>query len=271
MRKKYNFPRRGSRFEEDLKGRETIFSKIVGYPELVNIFGESWLESQKENYYFPFLHTRLTELDIAVSKVRNLKGYNEWVSNITSFPKEFESYEFEILEIARLADIAEHIEIYPSTEKDEYGYESFPELKILRHGIEFYVEMTKFREALNPKNKIQKLIIEKGIKKIPRNSSGFIFTDISDVTIIDKMHDIEINDDYIINEVDQFFKGNYTKILGMLFYISHLSANEDYQVMLSKRYCLIVNHFNKLGLSNDEVEQLIFSDSYLMSKKKQAL
>jgi len=271
MRKKYNFPRRGSKFEADLKGRETIFSKIVIYPELVNVFGESWLESQKENYFFPFLHTRLTELSVAVSKVRNLKGYNEWVSNITSFPKKFESFEFEILEMSRLADIADNMEIYPSIEKDDFGYEAHSELKIVRHGIEFYVEMTKFREASNPKKKIQKLIIEKGIKKIPRNSTGFIFVDISDVTIVEKLHDIEINDDYIINEVEQFFTGKHTKILGILFYISYLSANDDYQVMLSKHYCPIVNCFNKLGLSNEDVEQLIFSDSYLMSKKKQAL
>ncbi|MFC1802964.1 hypothetical protein ACFL0D_03240 [Thermoproteota archaeon] len=248
-----------------MKGRETIFSKIVGYPEIVYIFGESWLQSQKENYYFPFLNSRLTELSIAVSKVKEkkIKGYCEWVSNITSFPKEFESFEFEILEISRLTDIAESIEIYPSIEKDAFGYEAHPELKMVRHGIEFYIEMTKFRKASNPKKKIQKLIREKGIKKIPKDSSGFIFVDISDITIRETIHDVEINDDYLINEVEQFLTKKHDKILGILFVISYLSANDSYQVILINRYCPIINRFNKLGLSKDDLEQLIFSDSFL--------
>ena len=142
---------------------------------------------------------------------------------------------------------------------------------MVRHGIEFYVEMTKFREVSNPKNKIQKLIREKGIKKIPKNSSGFIFVDISDVTIVETLQDVEINDDYIINEVEQFFTGKHAKILGILFIISYLSADENYQVMLINRYCPIINRFNKLGLTDNQVKQLIFSDNYLMPKKMQAL
>lgn len=265
MKERWSFLRKNSNFEKYVKDIVTIAEKIVGFPELEDIFGKYWLDTQKNNSFFPFGHQRLSSLEVAVKELGNVSGFEAWKSNILSNPREFDSYEFEILEISRIANFADSLEIYPPVDKGDPDQTPLSELKVFNNNTEFYIEMTKFRSISNPKNKIKKLI-EKGRGQIPRDSAGFIFADVSDVTLkeYNSYEDNKLiwkvisNIEIICNEVDQFFRGQNTRILGVVLIESYLTSNENYQVGLTNRYLIIENPFNKLGFNSTQIRDLIF-------------
>lgn len=262
MKEKWSWLRKNSRFEEQSKDIRTVAEKIIPFPELEDVFGKSWLDSQIKNTFFPFSRQRLGELEVAIRGLKNVVGFEAWKKNILSNPRDFDSYDFEIREISKIAKISEHLEIYPPVDKG-----AFSELKVSRNNIEFYIEMTKFRGISNPRNKIKKLIEIKGIKKIPKDSVGFIFVDTSDVTlkeysgIKNGVYTCKIisNMEILTNEVDQFFKGLNTRILGIVFFEYYLTKTYDHPlVMTGKNICVKPNHYNKLGLDVIQTCNLIF-------------
>lgn len=248
--------------------RNRRLSKLFWFPDALlklSIFGKSWLESQKESGFFPFLHQRLGELEFAIGELKNIPGFDNWKDNVMANPREFDSYEFEILEISRLADFVDSLEIYPPVDKGDLDQTPLSELKVVRNGIEFYVEMTKLRSIANPKNKIQKLI-RKGRRQIPKDSVGFVFAGVSDVTLKEYIRyernelisKVVSNLEVLSKEVDQFFRGKNTRILGVIFVESYLSSDENYKVRVRKNYCMIYNRYNKLGLNLKQVGDLPF-------------
>lgn len=262
---KWNFLRKGSRFEEEVKKFKTLAEVFWNFPELEAIFGKDWLKNQKKNGFFPFLAQRLGELENAVREMKNVSGFNDWKNNIKSNLREFDSYEFEILEISRLANLANSVVIYPLVDEEDPDQTPLSELKVVRASTEFYVEMTKLRSMANPRNKVKKLV-RKGIRQIPQDSAGFIFADASDVILNENMH--YERDELIYNvvsklsvldkEVDQFFRGENTRILGIVFIEHFLTCDEEYRVSVCKKYCMKRNRYNKLGLNLTAVGDLIF-------------
>jgi len=261
MKEKWSWLRNNSSFEGQVKDIRTVSEKLIPFPELENVFGKSWLESYINNSFFPFSRQRLGELEVAIREMKNVSGFEEWRNNITTNLREFDSYDFEIREIFKLAKLADYIELYPPTDKG-----SFSELKVSRNNIEFYVEMTKFREVSNPKNKIKKLIEEKGIRKIPKNSVGFIYVDTSNVTL---REDIGVkngeyyckvisNTDFLTKEVPQNFRGKNTRVLGIVFIEYYLTKTYDYPlVMTGENICITPNRFNKLNYDVKKLKDLI--------------
>jgi len=267
MKEKWSFLRKGSKFEEEVKGKgiKTIAEDLMNFPDLESVFGKCWLESQKKIGFFPFLQQRLGDLEIAIKELKNVRGFEDWKTNVTLNPREFDSYEFEILEISRLQNLVGSLEIYPPVGKGNMDQTSLSELIAVRNEIEFYVEMTKMRSITNPKNKIRKLI-EKGRRQIPKNSAGFIFADVSDVTLREDISyeknelicKVVSNLDALSNEVNQFFRGKNTRILGVVFVEYYLASDENYKVAVAKQYCMKRNRYNKLGLDLTQVGDPIF-------------
>jgi len=263
---KNSFLRKGSSFEQAVKDIETIAEKILSYPEIEGVFGKDWLNSEIKKGFFPFLLYRITPIEEAIKKLKQLPGFDIWKANILLNQEGFDSYEFEILEICRLANLSDHIELFPPVHKEEKKDPSFSEVRIIRNEVEFYVEMTKFYSISNPKNKIKKLI-EKGRNQIPKESCGFIFVDVGDVTLkeikaydnneikyslVSKLEDL-------VEVVDQFFKGNNTRILGILFIEPYLIQNERNLIESEKKICFTPNEFNKLKFDTDKLMSLIFN------------
>lgn len=234
------------------------------FPELEAIFEKKWLEARKKIGFFPFLHQRLGELEVAIRELKYSPGFNDWKDNIKSNPREFESYEFEILEISRLANLVNFFEIYPLVDESDPSLSPLSELKMIKDSTEFYVEMTKLRSMAKPKNKIEKLI-KKARRQIPNDSVGFIFADVSDVTLKEEIRlerelicRVVSNMGVLSKEVDQFFLGQNTRILGVVFVEHYLGSDEEYRVKVHKNYEIKLNRFNKLGLDLSEVCNLIF-------------
>ena len=263
------FLRKGSSFEQAVKDIETLAEKILEFPNIESIFGKKWLESEIKKGFFPLLKYRIAPLEEAIHNLKQISGFDIWKKNILSNRKGFDSYEFEIIELNRLANLSDHIILYPTILKEDKKDPSFSEAKMKRGGIEFYVEMTKFFEISNPKNKIKKLI-EKGRNQIPKNSCGFIFVDVGDVTLVEVKpfinnslnyslnYDLKSNLEELVEIVDQFFKGENTRILGILFIEPYLIQNENNLITLEKRICLTSNKHNKLKLDSNELIKLIF-------------
>lgn len=264
---KWSFLRRDSEFEEKVKGKKTFSEQIARFPELEAIFGKKWLEAQKESSFFPFLRQRLSELDVAIRELKHLPGFDDWKNNIESNPREFESYEFEILEISTLADLIDSLEIYPPIGKGDPSLSPLSELKAIKNSTEFYVEMTKLRSMVKPRNKIEKLI-KKARRQIPNDSVGFIFADVSDITLTEDIRlegkelicRVVSNRGVLSKEVDQFFRGKNTRILGVVFIEHYLVSDEEYRIKIRKNYETKLNPFNKLGSNLREVGNLIFPD-----------
>jgi len=266
MKVRWEFLRKGSKFERTVKSRDPLLKKIISYPELNEIFGDEWIETQKNLGFFPFIHQRLADLESSITDVKHLSGFNKWVTNITSNPLEFYSYEFEILEFSRMSSLADHMEIYPPIDKGDLEHTPLSELRILRNNIEFYIEMSKLRSISNPKNKIERLI-KKGKRQIPKNSVGFIFTDVSDITLKEYNYidddgrliwEVKSNLEVLDNEVDQFFRGKNTRILGVAFNESYLISDEKFKIGIYNQHTLVPNKFNKLKLDDIQIKNLIF-------------
>ena len=89
MKVRWEFLRKGSKFERTVKSRDPLLKKIISYPELNEIFGDEWIETQKNLGFFPFIHQRLADLESSITDVKHLSGFNKWVTNITSNPLEY--------------------------------------------------------------------------------------------------------------------------------------------------------------------------------------
>jgi hypothetical protein len=238
----------------------TLAELLIGFPNLINIFGQDWVNDQVKSGFFPLASQRLAEIDIAINNMKEIKGFSQWVKNARKNPQGYEHYEFEIIMINRIAKNADEIELYPKIPNSN----NFAELRVVINMIEYYVEITKFSKISNKKNKIKKLL-EKGRKQIPKNSVGFIVVDVSEVTLVEiykningeLIYDLDSNIDDLALITKDFFKGNNTRFLGVVLVEPYLIVNYENQVGIETHLINVFNDYNKLGLNASEVGKII--------------
>lgn len=238
----------------------TLAEHLIGFPNLVNIFGQDWVNNQVKSGFFPLASQRLAQIDIAINNMKELNGFTQWVKNARKNPQGYENYEFEIIMINRISKNADEIELYPKITNNN----NFGDLRVVKNMIEYYVEITKFSKISNIRNKIKKLL-EKGRKQIPKNSVGFIVVDVSDVTLCEIykdingeiIFDIDSNIEDLVIITKDFFKGNNTRFLGIVLVEPYLVVTYENQVEIETHLINVFNEYNKLGLNTSEVGKII--------------
>lgn len=150
---KHKILRKNSTMEASSLDIRTLAEHLIGFPNLVNIFGQDWVNNQVKSGFFPLASQRLAQIDIAINNMKELNGFTQWVKNARKNPQGYENYEFEIIMINRISKNADEIELYPKITNNN----NFGDLRVVKNMIEYYVEITKFSKISNIRNKIKKI------------------------------------------------------------------------------------------------------------------